>query len=69
MPAYNLMKKYGLNYSETTGSLQLYSNDEATDFNAIIANTFEFTSFKCRANFSGNTVAAEFQIIQQSLYH
>ena len=56
-----LMLKYNLtehtsNYSETTGSLWLYSKDEATDFN-IIANTDNFKSFKCKAKLLENAVA------------
>ena len=35
---YNLIE-YSSNYSEATGSLWLFSNDEATDFNNNITNT------------------------------
>ena len=38
MQMYNWIE-YSSNYSETTGSLWFYSKDEATDFNAVIANT------------------------------
>ena len=42
---YNLIE-YNSNYSEATGSLWLYSKDEATDFNADIVNTNDLESFK-----------------------
>ena len=42
---YNLIE-YSLNYSETTGTLWLYSNDEATNFNVDIFNDNNFKSFK-----------------------
>ena len=45
MSEYNVIE-YSSNYSETTGSLWLYSNNEATDFNNNIANTNDFKSFK-----------------------
>ena len=35
MPMYNLIE-YSSNYSETTGSLWLYSKDEATNFDNIL---------------------------------
>ena len=38
MPMYDLIE-YSSNYSETKGNLLIYSKDEATDFNANIANT------------------------------
>ena len=41
---YNLIE-YSLNYSESTGSLSFHSNDEATSFNADIANTYNSKSF------------------------
>ena len=41
MPLYSLIE-YSSNYFEATGSLWLYSKDEATDFNADIANTDVF---------------------------
>ena len=37
MPIYNPIE-YSSNYSKTTGSLWFYSKDEATNFNAVIAN-------------------------------
>ena len=49
--------EYSSNYFEATGSLWLYSKDEATDFNANIANTDNFKSFKCKAKLLGNTEA------------
>ena len=53
---YNLIE-YSSDYSETTRSLWFYSNDEATNFNADIANTDNFKSFKYNAKLLGNTVA------------
>ena len=44
-------------YSETTGSLWFYSKEEATNFNADIANTNNSKSVKYKAKLSGNTVA------------
>ena len=44
MPLFSLIE-YSSNYSEKTGSLCFYSNDEATDFNANIAKTHNFKSF------------------------
>ena len=48
MPMYNLVE-YSSNYSQTTESLQFYSKDESTNFNADIANS-DFKSFKYKAN-------------------
>ena len=56
MLMYNLIE-YSSNYSETTGSLLLYSKDEAANFNADIANTDNFKSFKYKAKLLGNTAA------------
>ena len=56
MPMNNPIE-YSSNYSETTGSLWFYSKDEATNFDADIANTDEFKSFKYKASLSGNTAA------------
>ena len=53
---YNLVE-YSLNYSETTRSLWFYSKDDATNFNADIANDNNFKSFKYKAKLFGNTVA------------
>ena len=55
MPMYNLIE-YSSDYSETTRSLWFYSNDEATNFNADIANTDNFKSFKYKAKLLTNTV-------------
>ena len=49
--------EYSSNYSETTGSLWIYSKDEATDFNANIENTDGFESFKYMSKLFGNTEA------------
>ena len=48
MSMYNL-REYSSNYSETAGSLWVYSKDEATNFNADIANDDNFKSFKYKA--------------------
>ena len=55
MPMYNLIE-YSSNYSETT-SLWVYSKDEAINFNADIANTNNFQSFKYKAKLLGNPEA------------
>ena len=47
------------NYSETTGNLWFYSEDETTNFNANIANTDSCKSFKYKANLLRNTDAVE----------
>ena len=47
--------EYSSNYSETTGSLWLYSKDEATNFNEDIANDNNFKSFMYKAKLLGNT--------------
>ena len=46
---YDLIE-YTSNYSKTTGSLWFYSKDEATNFNADIANNNNFKSFKYLLN-------------------
>ena len=56
MPMYSLIE-YSSNYFDTTGSLWLYSKDEATNFNAGIANTDNFNSFKYKAKLLENTEA------------
>ena len=56
MPMYNLIE-CSSNYSKTTGSLWLYSKDEATDFDADIANTNNFKSFMYKAKLLENTEA------------
>ena len=56
MPMDNLIK-YSSNYSETKGSLWFYSKDETTNFNAVIANTDYFKSFKYKDKFLENTLA------------
>ena len=52
---YNLIESSS-NYSETKVSIYFYSKDEATNFNADIANK-NFKSFEYKAKFLGNTVA------------
>ena len=49
--------EYSWNYSETAGSLLLYSKGEAIDFNADIENTDDFKSFKYKDKLIQNTVA------------
>ena len=44
MPMYSLTE-YSPNYSKVTGSLWIYSKDEANNFNADTANDIDFTSF------------------------
>ena len=56
MPMYNLIE-YRSNYSGKTGGLWFYSKDETTNFNANIANTDNFKSFKYKAKLLGNTEA------------
>ena len=53
---YNLIE-YSSNYSGTTESLWFYSQDEATDSNAVIENTDNFKSFKYKAKLLQNTEA------------
>ena len=48
MLMYGLIE-YSSNYSEKTGSIWFYSKDEATNFNADIANDDNFKSFKYKA--------------------
>ena len=47
---YNLIE-YSSNYSERARSLWFYSKDEETNFDADIANTDEFKSFKYNVNY------------------
>ena len=56
MQMYNLIE-CSSNYSQTTGSLWFYCKDEATIFNADIANDNNFKSFNYKAKLSGNTEA------------
>ena len=56
MAMYNLIE-YSSNYSETAGRLWFYSKVETTIFNADIANTDDFKSFKYKAKLLGNTAA------------
>ena len=54
MLMFNLLE-HSPNYSDTTGCLWFYSNNEATDFNNAIANTTDFKSFEYQAKFMGDT--------------
>ena len=56
MLIYNLIY-YISNYSEGTGILWFYSKNEATNFNAVIANNNNFKSFEYKAKLLKNTVA------------
>ena len=56
MPMYNIIE-YGSKYSETTGVLWFYSKDEATNFNADLANNNSFKFLEYKAKLLGNTVA------------
>ena len=55
MSMYNLIE-YSSNYSETTGSLWVYSKDEASNFDTDIVNK-NFKSFEFKAKLLGNTVS------------
>ena len=56
MPVYNSLE-YSSNYSDKTGSLWLYSKDEATNFNADIGNNDNCKSLKYKAKSLEDTVA------------
>ena len=56
MPIYNPIE-YSSNYSKTTGSLQFYSKDEATNFNAVIANNKNVKFFVYKAKLLENNEA------------
>ena len=56
MPMYNLIE-YSTDYSETTGSLWLYPKDEATNFDADIANNNNFKSFEYKVKLLETAVA------------
>ena len=56
MPMYNL-REYSSNYSETTGILWFYSNNETSNFYNNIASTENFKSFKYNAKVLENTVS------------
>ena len=56
MLIHNLIE-YSPNCSETTESLWFYSKDETTNFNADIANTNNFKSFKYKSKLLENTEA------------
>ena len=48
--------EYSSNYSDTTGSLQFYFKDEATNFINDIVNSDNFKSFKYKISLLGDTV-------------
>ena len=56
MPMYSVIE-YSSNYSEPTGSLWFYSDDEATDSDCHIDNDGNFKSFKYQAKVLGNKAA------------
>ena len=47
--------EYSSDYSETTGRLWFYSKDQATNFNADIANQNNFKSFEYKGKLLENT--------------
>ena len=53
---YNLIE-YSSDYSKTTRSLWFYAKDEATNFNADIANDNKFKPFKYKTKLLENTEA------------
>ena len=55
MQIYNFIE-YSWNYSKTTGSLWLYSKDQATTFDSDVANGDAIKSFKCKAKLLEDTV-------------
>ena len=55
---YNLIE-YSSNYSEKIISLWFQSKDEATNFNADIANDNHFKSFKYKAKLVENTFSQD----------
>ena len=56
IPMYSLIE-HNSNYSETAGSLWFNSKNEATNFNAYIANNNNFKFFEYQAKFLGNIEA------------
>ena len=56
MLMYNLLE-YISSYSDTAGSVWFYSKDKATNFNADVADTNDFKSFKHKAKLLGKTEA------------
>ena len=58
MRMYNLTE-YSSRYSETTGSLWSYPKDEATNFNADIANDNNFKCFMYKASLLEDTEAGK----------
>ena len=56
MPVYNLIENSS-NYFEATGSFWFYSKDEATDFNADIANNNNLKSFEYKTKLLGTIVS------------
>ena len=58
MSIYNLLE-YSSSYYKTTGRLWFFSNNEASNINADIANDDASKSFKFKAKLLGTTVADE----------
>ena len=52
----NHLIKYKSSYSDTTGSLRFYSEDEVTNFDADIVNSNAFKSFEYKIELFENTV-------------
>ena len=66
MSMYNLAE-YSSNYSETTESLWFYSKDEATNFNADIANNNNFKFFEYKAkSLEINKADGAFEILRNT---
>ena len=55
---YNFIE-HSSKYSETTGTFWFYSKDQATDFNADVANNNNFKSFEYKVKLLGNTETNE----------
>ena len=55
MQIYSFLE-YNLNYSKTTGSLWLYSKDQATNFYSNVASGDAIKSFKCKGKLLEDTV-------------
>ena len=55
MQIYNFLE-YSWNYSKTTGSLWLYSKDQATTFDSAVGSGGAIKSFKCKAKLLEDTV-------------
>ena len=66
MPMYNPIQ-YSSNYSETTGSLWFYSNDETFNFKADTEDCNNFKSFKYETKLKARQLQMEFSKMQRLL--